>query len=145
MRIKNLRGLRRIWPIAGEVCQRNTLKSTKERGRVGKIKQKEAKITKEFLTNSNLVSFAIFCRNYLSKAEIGRATETRLLPSSLAVTRCGFTFYLADPSPRLTSIAFAASYPILSASLSVLGLAAHATHFVMLPTLRGALATISYL
>jgi hypothetical protein len=33
------------------------------------------------------------------------AIETRLLPSSLAAARRGFTFYLADPSARLTSIA----------------------------------------
>src|ERR1700751_577231 len=37
------------------------------------------------------------------------------------------------------AIAAAASYTILSASPSVLGLAAHATHFVMLLTLLGAL------
>src|SRR5437588_2497828 len=35
-----------------------------------------------------------------------------------------------------------ASYAILSASLSVLGLAAHATHFAMLPTLLGALVLL---
>jgi hypothetical protein len=45
----------------------------------------------------------------------------------------------------IAGIVAAASYAILSASLSVLGLAAHVTHFVMLPTLRGALATIAYL
>jgi len=39
-------------------------------------------------------------------------------------------------------IAAAASYAILSASPSVLGLAAHATHFVMLPTLIGALVLL---
>src|SRR5262245_6478001 len=39
----------------------------------------------------------------------------------------------------IAGIAAAASYTILSASPSVLGLAAHATHFVMLPTLLGAL------
>ena len=33
------------------------------------------------------------------------AIETRSLPSSLAAARRGFTFYLADPSARLTSIA----------------------------------------
>src|SRR5262249_23320613 len=33
------------------------------------------------------------------------AIETRSLPSSLAAARHGFTFYLADPSARLTSIA----------------------------------------
>jgi len=40
-------------------------------------------------------------------------------------------------------IAAAASYSILSASPSVLGLAAHATHFVMLPTLLGALILLN--
>jgi hypothetical protein len=39
-------------------------------------------------------------------------------------------------------IAAAASYAILSASSSVLGLAAHATHFVMLPVLLGALVLL---
>jgi Dolichyl-phosphate-mannose-protein mannosyltransferase len=39
-------------------------------------------------------------------------------------------------------IAAAASYAILSASASVLGLAAHATHFVMLPILLGALVLL---
>jgi hypothetical protein len=33
------------------------------------------------------------------------AIETRSLPSSLAAFRRGFTFYLADPSTRLTAIA----------------------------------------
>jgi hypothetical protein len=33
------------------------------------------------------------------------AIETRSLPSSLAAARRGFTFYLADPSARLPSIA----------------------------------------
>ncbi len=33
------------------------------------------------------------------------AIETRSLPSSLAAARRGFSFYLADPSARLTSIA----------------------------------------
>jgi len=33
------------------------------------------------------------------------AIETRSLPSSLAAAHRGFTFYLADPSARLTSIA----------------------------------------
>jgi len=33
------------------------------------------------------------------------AIETRSLPSSLAAARRGFTFYLADPSARLTPIA----------------------------------------
>jgi len=37
------------------------------------------------------------------------AIETRSLPSSLAAARRGFTFYLADPSARLTSIAKAVS------------------------------------
>jgi hypothetical protein len=32
------------------------------------------------------------------------AIETRSLPTSLAAARRGFTFYLADPSARLTSI-----------------------------------------
>ena len=39
-------------------------------------------------------------------------------------------------------IAAAASYSILSASSSVLGLAAHATHFVMLPVLAGTLVLL---
>jgi hypothetical protein len=39
-------------------------------------------------------------------------------------------------------IAAAASYAILSVSLLVLGLAAHATQFVMLPTLLGALVLL---
>src|SRR5262245_45076025 len=39
-------------------------------------------------------------------------------------------------------ITAAASYAILSASASVLGLAAHATHFVMLPTLLGTLVLL---
>lgn len=43
----------------------------------------------------------------------------------------------------IAGIAAAASYTILSASSSVLGLAAHATHFVMLPTLLGALVLLS--
>jgi len=42
----------------------------------------------------------------------------------------------------IAGIAAAASYTILSASPSVLGLAAHATHFVMLPTLLGALVLL---
>ena len=42
----------------------------------------------------------------------------------------------------IAGIAAAASYAILSASSSVLGLAAHATHFVMLPTLLGALVLL---
>ena len=42
----------------------------------------------------------------------------------------------------IAGIAAAASYAILSASPSVLGLAAHATHFVMLPTLIGALVLL---
>jgi hypothetical protein len=42
----------------------------------------------------------------------------------------------------IAAIAAAASYAILSASPSVLGLAAHATHFVMLPTLLGALVLL---
>src|SRR5947207_2830286 len=42
----------------------------------------------------------------------------------------------------IAGIAAAASYAILSASPSVLGLAAHATHFVMLPTLLGALVLL---
>jgi hypothetical protein len=42
----------------------------------------------------------------------------------------------------IAAIAAAASYTILSASPSVLGLAAHATHFVMLPTLLGALVLL---
>jgi hypothetical protein len=42
----------------------------------------------------------------------------------------------------ISGIAAAASYAILSASPSVLGLAAHATHFVMLPTLLGALVLL---
>jgi hypothetical protein len=42
----------------------------------------------------------------------------------------------------IPGIAAAASYTILSASSSVLGLAAHATHFVMLPTLLGALVLL---
>jgi hypothetical protein len=33
------------------------------------------------------------------------AIETRSLPSSLAAAHYGFTFYLADSSARLTSIA----------------------------------------
>ncbi len=33
------------------------------------------------------------------------AIETRSLPSSLAAAHRGFTFYLADPSARLTPIA----------------------------------------
>jgi hypothetical protein len=49
-------------------------------------------------------------------------------------------FLIARRLMGLTAgIAAAASYTILSASPSVLGLAAHATHFVMLPTLIGAL------
>jgi hypothetical protein len=42
----------------------------------------------------------------------------------------------------IAGIAAAVSYTILSASPSVLGLAAHATHFVMLPTLLGALVLL---
>src|SRR2546422_9439558 len=42
----------------------------------------------------------------------------------------------------IAGIAAAASYTILSASPSVLGLAAHATHFVMLPILLGALVLL---
>lgn len=42
----------------------------------------------------------------------------------------------------IAGIAAAASYAILSASPSVLGLAAHAAHFVMLPTLLGALVLL---
>ncbi len=42
----------------------------------------------------------------------------------------------------IAGIAAAASYAILSASSSVLGLAAHATHFVMLPTLLGTLVLL---
>jgi hypothetical protein len=47
---------------------------------------------------------------WLAKAETQlpvkvAAIETRSLPSSLAAARRGFTFYLADPSARLTSIA----------------------------------------
>src|SRR5437762_1422375 len=42
----------------------------------------------------------------------------------------------------IAGIAAAASYAILSASSSVLGLAAHATHFIMLPTLLGALVLL---
>ncbi len=42
----------------------------------------------------------------------------------------------------IAGIAAAASYTILSASPSVLGLAAHATHFVMLPVLLGALVLL---
>jgi len=42
----------------------------------------------------------------------------------------------------IAGLAAAASYAILSASSSVLGLAAHATHFVMLPTLLGALVLL---
>jgi hypothetical protein len=42
----------------------------------------------------------------------------------------------------IAGIAAAASYAILSTSSSVLGLAAHATHFVMLPTLLGALVLL---
>ena len=42
----------------------------------------------------------------------------------------------------IAGIAAAASYAILSASPSGPGLAAHATHFVMLPTLLGALALL---
>src|SRR5215469_13273535 len=42
----------------------------------------------------------------------------------------------------IAGIAAAASYTILSASPSVLGLAAHATHFVMLPTLLAALVLL---
>src|SRR5262249_34801431 len=42
----------------------------------------------------------------------------------------------------IAGVAAAASYTILSASPSVLGLAAHATHFVMLPTLVGALVLL---
>ena len=37
------------------------------------------------------------------------AIETRSLPSSLAAARRGFTFYLADPSARLTTIALGGS------------------------------------
>ena len=43
----------------------------------------------------------------------------------------------------IAGVAAAASYTILSASPSVLGLAAHATHFVMLPTLVGALVLLN--
>src|SRR5262249_36225012 len=43
----------------------------------------------------------------------------------------------------IAGIAAAASYAILSAGPSVLGLAAHATHFVMLPTLLGALVLLN--
>jgi Dolichyl-phosphate-mannose-protein mannosyltransferase len=42
----------------------------------------------------------------------------------------------------IAGIAAAASYAILSVSSSVFGLAAHATHFVMLPTLVGALVLL---
>jgi hypothetical protein len=42
----------------------------------------------------------------------------------------------------IAGIAAAASYAILSTSSSVLGLAAHATHFVMLPVLLGALVLL---
>lgn len=42
----------------------------------------------------------------------------------------------------IAGIAGAASYAILSVSSSVFGLAAHATHFVMLPTLVGALVLL---
>src|SRR5438132_7656877 len=42
----------------------------------------------------------------------------------------------------IAGIAAAASYTILSAGPSVLGLAAHATHFVMLPILLGALVLL---
>jgi len=37
------------------------------------------------------------------------AIETRSLPSSLAAAHRGFTFYLADPSARLTTIALGGS------------------------------------
>lgn len=43
-----------------------------------------------------------------------------------------------------TGIAAAASYAVLSVSPSVLGFAAHATHFVMLPVLGGALFLLSH-
>src|SRR5262245_60532018 len=43
----------------------------------------------------------------------------------------------------IAGIAAAASYSILSASPSVLGLAAHATNFVILPTLLGALILLN--
>ena len=43
----------------------------------------------------------------------------------------------------MTGIAAAASYAILSVSPSVLGFAGHATHFVMLPVLGGALLLLS--
>jgi dolichyl-phosphate-mannose-protein mannosyltransferase len=42
----------------------------------------------------------------------------------------------------IAGISAAASYTILSASSSVVGLAAHATHFVMLPTLVGSLVLL---
>jgi hypothetical protein len=37
------------------------------------------------------------------------AIETRSLPRSFAAARRGFTFYLADPSARLTTIALGGS------------------------------------
>ena len=62
------------------------------------------------------------------------------------IANIAIVFLIARRLIGLTAgIAAAASYAILSASPSVLGLAEHATHFVMLPTLRGALATIAYL
>jgi 4-amino-4-deoxy-L-arabinose transferase-like glycosyltransferase len=59
------------------------------------------------------------------------------------IATIAIVFLIARRLISLTAgVAAAASYAILSVSASVLGLAAHATHFVMLPALLGALVLL---